>query len=318
MPADSTVSVIIPTYDRADLLRESLVSVFAQTHPPAQVIVVDDGSTDHTDAVLREFGDRVCAVQNGHRGISSARNAGIDRSSGAFIAFLDSDDLWQPDKLALHLAFARAHPEADLTYTDAEEFNSAGTLNPSYVGLSPELRDPAHLFPAMVKRFAFPLTSATMVRTAALNQRGLRFMEDVHVGEDLGLFLEIMLSGGRFAYLAEPLTRRRMHDSNVSQDHAYRFDQRRVLYSRLLEKYAGKCTPEQREVLEWGLRDAHFRLGECAWAGFEMQQARRHFRKAWGADGPGVLAMAYSVLSWLPRGAIGAARSVKRALTGGS
>lgn len=306
------VSVIIPTYNRAALLREALDSVFAQTFADYEVLVVDDGSTDDTAAVLAEYGGRVTGLQGGHHGISAARNLGIERAAGQFVAFLDSDDLWQPDKLARHVAFADSHPDAALTYTDAEEFNEQGTLHASYVGLSPELRDPGHLFEAMIRRFAFPLTSATMIRASVLKESGLRFMEDVHIGEDLGLFLEIMLNGGRFAYLPEPLTRRRMHGSNVSQDHRYRFTQRQGLYTKLLQRYGAKASPEWRAALEWGLRDAEFRLGECCWAEYDMRSARRHFRASLGADPRGLKAAAYWLLSALPAGAIAWARSAKR------
>jgi len=311
------VSVIIPTYNRAGLLREALQGVFAQTFRDLEVLVVDDGSTEDIGAVIREFGGRAILLQSGHRGISTARNTGLERAAGEFVAFLDSDDLWQPEKLSRHLAFADSHPEALLTYTDAEEFNEAGTLHPSYVALSPELRNPDHLFEAMIRRFAFPLTSATMIRTAALKECGLRFMDDVHIGEDLGLFLELMLHGGRFAYLPEPLTRRRMHAANVSADHRLRFSQRLLLYSKLLQRYGTTARPAWREALEWGRREAEFRLGECCWADFEMRAARSHFRASWGADARGLKAAAYSLVSLLPAGWIARARAAKRRLAGG-
>lgn len=94
-----TVSVIIPTYNRADLLSDAIDSVLAQDYPLVEVVVVDDGSTDGTEAVARRFGDRIKYIKRKNGGPAAARNTGIAASSGEIIALLDSDDLWLPGKL---------------------------------------------------------------------------------------------------------------------------------------------------------------------------------------------------------------------------
>lgn len=98
------VSVIIPTYNRAQVLGRAVESVLAQTHRHFELIVVDDGSSDHTREVVSQFGDCVQFVRQGNRGVSAARNAGIKRSHGDLIAFLDSDDEWLPPKLEKQVA----------------------------------------------------------------------------------------------------------------------------------------------------------------------------------------------------------------------
>ena len=98
------ISVIIPTFNRVDVLYRSIYSVLRQTYHDIEIIVVDDGSTDPTrDLVLSIVDDRTMYVQQKHSGVSAARNTGISASSGKLIAFLDSDDEWRPDKLERQL-----------------------------------------------------------------------------------------------------------------------------------------------------------------------------------------------------------------------
>ena len=94
------VSVIIPAYNAAPYLAETLASVFAQSYPDYEIIVVDDGSTDDTLAVLEQFADRITLIRKPNGGPASARNAGLRQARGELLAFLDGDDLWLPDKLA--------------------------------------------------------------------------------------------------------------------------------------------------------------------------------------------------------------------------
>ena len=97
-----SVSVVIPTYNRARTLKHALASVFAQSHQPYEVIVVDDGSVDDTAAVVSNF-DNVLYIYQENQGVSAARNRGIEASTGAYLAFLDSDDTWLPTKLDAQL-----------------------------------------------------------------------------------------------------------------------------------------------------------------------------------------------------------------------
>ena len=96
-----TISVIIPTYNRAHCVSEAIDSVLAQDPPADEVIVIDDGSTDSTPEVLAGYGDRITVVQQPNAGAGAARTAGLRHASGDWITFLDSDDLWYPGRLAL-------------------------------------------------------------------------------------------------------------------------------------------------------------------------------------------------------------------------
>jgi GT2 family glycosyltransferase len=111
------VSVIIPTYNRAYVLGDALRSVLAQTYRPLEVIVVDDGSTDNTEEVVRAFGDDVRYVRQENAGCPTARNVGFTLARGEFIALLDSDDRWLPWKIALQVAFMQRHPDVGMVWT---------------------------------------------------------------------------------------------------------------------------------------------------------------------------------------------------------
>lgn len=120
-----TVSVIIPTYNRADLISQAIDSVLAQTVPAHEIIVADDGSTDDTAAVVAAYGDRVRYLALPHRGQPAAtRNAGIRTATGSLLAFLDSDDCFLPDKLAQQIAVLAQTPAAGVVYSNGHYFRT--------------------------------------------------------------------------------------------------------------------------------------------------------------------------------------------------
>src|SRR5690348_8762870 len=104
MDTSASVSVIIPTYDRRELVARAIRTVLEQTVKVLEVIVVDDGSTDGTDrALASEFGESIRYVRQPNAGVSAARNAGLALARGRYLAFLDSDEVWMPDKVALQI-----------------------------------------------------------------------------------------------------------------------------------------------------------------------------------------------------------------------
>ncbi len=138
------VSVVIPTYNRADLLPRAIQSVLRQTVPPVEILVVDDGSTDTTSDVCAGFGDSVRYVRVPNGGVARARNVGIAAARGEFVALLDSDDTWSADKLEVQLAALAAFPGAEWSITGCEVRDVAGELVPgpqSFAGVFPVFRD---------------------------------------------------------------------------------------------------------------------------------------------------------------------------------
>jgi glycosyltransferase involved in cell wall biosynthesis len=125
-PARLPISVVIPAFNRQTYIGDTLDSVLAQTALPAEILVVDDGSTDATGDVAQARGARVIRLQHG--GVSAARNAGIMAAAQPWIALQDSDDLWLPEKLALQWQALRLCPDAGFAFTDSSQFNETGTI----------------------------------------------------------------------------------------------------------------------------------------------------------------------------------------------
>lgn len=117
MEDDFRLSVVIPTYNRADLLGETLESVFAQSVACAEVIVIDDGSTDGTPEIVRPWAKRLTYVRQENRGVAAARNHGLTRSQCEWVTFLDSDDLWTAEKVSKDRAAWRRFPEAQVLFS---------------------------------------------------------------------------------------------------------------------------------------------------------------------------------------------------------
>src|SRR5437867_2556724 len=114
------VSVVIPVYNGERYLADAIQSVLDQTYENFEVIVVDDGSTDESAAVAKRFGEAIRYVHQANGGVSKARNTGIAEARGVYLAFLDQDDLWLPDKLSVQVAYLDSHPEVGAVYCQCE------------------------------------------------------------------------------------------------------------------------------------------------------------------------------------------------------
>ncbi|HJQ83323.1 MAG TPA: glycosyltransferase family A protein, partial [Candidatus Binatia bacterium] len=127
----ATISVIVPTYDAAPYLRESLDSLLVQSTPEVEVLVVDDGSTDDTPAILASYGDRLRVIRGSHEGYPVARNLGVTHATGEWIAFHDADDVALPDRLAFQRDFVGRHPGCDAVFCNGERMDTGAALVPA-------------------------------------------------------------------------------------------------------------------------------------------------------------------------------------------
>jgi hypothetical protein len=133
------VSVIIPAYNSGPYLSETIDSVLAQTHPHREIIVVDDGSTDDTPARVKGYGGAVTYIPQAQGGVGAARNRGLAAARGDYIALLDHDDLWLPEKLAVQVDVAARHSESGIIVCDGVEFDGETIVSPHL--LSPRNRE---------------------------------------------------------------------------------------------------------------------------------------------------------------------------------
>jgi glycosyltransferase involved in cell wall biosynthesis len=182
-------SAIIPTHNRARKVARAVESVLAQTDRDVECIVVDDGSTDDTARTLAAYGEAITVVSQENGGVSAARNAGIDRSRGQYLAFLDSDDWWYPEKLATIRTLLSRHPEAVLAYSPMDVVDEWGATigNTAYaVGRDLTFRD-------LLNGNPIGASTAVVRREVAIAAGG--FSKDINGCEDWELWLKVARLG---------------------------------------------------------------------------------------------------------------------------
>ena len=204
MPA-GLVSCIVPVFNGEKYLAEAVDSILAQTYRPLEIIVADDGSTDGTAAVVASYGDQLRYNRQEHAGAPVARNLGLTIARGEFVAFLDSDDLWHPEKLQRQMARFQARPELDLCVTHVQNF------------WIPDLEDEKARFQNHRLAAALPgyVTQTLLARRSAFEAVGL-FNENLRVGDPADWFLRASERGLVTEMLTDILVYRRMHESNMS------------------------------------------------------------------------------------------------------
>lgn len=217
-----TISAVIPTYNRAHLIGRAIRSALAALRPGDEVIVVDDGSQDDTAAVVRSFGDAVRFLPMPHGGAGVTRNHGIQAARGDLVAFLDSDDEWDADKLDVQRAFHAARPEVVYSFTDFRVQEANGKRTPGYLAVwrdkdtrpFDEVLGPAEPFSSIaalpVKRpdfachtgdlypqlmHSFFVSTNTMVVRRELAGDAFQFGENVAFYEDLECFARLAKVG---------------------------------------------------------------------------------------------------------------------------
>jgi glycosyltransferase involved in cell wall biosynthesis len=179
------VSVIIPTFNRARAVGSAIDSVIVQNYPNFELIVVDDGSSDHTRALLSAYKDAILAIHQPNKGVSAARNRGVAAAAGDLIAFLDSDDYWLPGKLSEQVAFFQSHPDAVICQTEEIWIRNGRRVNPRQRHLKPS----GDIFiPSLSLCLVSP--SAVMVKRALFDEIG-GFDEDLPACEDYDLWLRV-------------------------------------------------------------------------------------------------------------------------------
>jgi glycosyltransferase involved in cell wall biosynthesis len=198
------VTAAIPVRDGEAYLAEAIESVLAQSRPCDQVIVVDNGSTDRSAEIAAGFGPPVEVVHEPRPGIGIARNAALRAVRGDYLAFLDADDLWQPEKTALQIAAFEAEPGLQLVFGHVRQF-----LSPDFAADEAEgIRVPAAPQPGQH-------VGAMLARREAIEAIG-PWPDDVRVSDGLTFFLRARELGLAQAMLAETVTLRRVHGENHS------------------------------------------------------------------------------------------------------
>jgi glycosyltransferase involved in cell wall biosynthesis len=212
------VSVIIPNYNRASLVGETIENILRQTLPPHEVIVVDDGSTDNSIEVIKSFGKRVRLIQQANRGPGAARNAGLEAVTGEYIQFQDSDDLFSLNKLEAQTKLLE-QSGADIASSPWAKVRIEGQQLFFEDHVLQQKMPPAGLnLPHWCLRGWSTVFQSLLFRRSFLNQIGC-YRTDLMPSEDTELFFRILTSSPRVAFTAEPLMLYRLHTTNkITQD----------------------------------------------------------------------------------------------------
>jgi glycosyltransferase involved in cell wall biosynthesis len=209
------VSVIVPTYNTAGYIEETLDSIFAQTFRDYEVIVVNDGSPDtpELERVLLKYQNQIRYIKQENLGLSGARNTGIRNARGEFLAFPDSDDIWLPDFLADQLKFFAENPSFDMACADCVYFGDPDLEGKSWQSLDPieGVVTLERILPTHGGAFAsFVLLRREIVLKVGFFDEQLRMLEDYHY------WLRLLYCGGRVAYLRKILGKRRRHSQSLT------------------------------------------------------------------------------------------------------
>ena len=199
---DNMISIVIPLYNKEQQISQTLETVLNQSFQDFEVVLVDDGSTDESVGVVRQFTDpRIRLIQQKNAGVSAARNRGVAEAWGEFVAFLDADDLWHPDYLAMQMALVEKYPDCDVYATNYEFADSKGRVTPTILRRLPfEGEDGILANYFEVASLSHPplWTSAVMVRKSAMEAIG-GFPLGIKSGEDL-LTWSRLACRGKIAY----------------------------------------------------------------------------------------------------------------------
>ena len=204
---ESLISTIVPVYNGDRYLRETLDSILSQTYRPLEIIVIDDGSNDGTGRVVAEYGERVRYVWQTNAGETAARNRGLALAQGEFVAFLDADDLWHPEKLVRQMARFRERAELDLSFTCFQNF------------WVPELAQEEERYRqhSLSKPLCGYSICTLLARSTAFERFG-RFTDDgSRTPQNMIWFLHASEQGAAIEVLSEVLMYRRFHSNNRSR-----------------------------------------------------------------------------------------------------
>lgn len=285
-----TVSVVIPAYNAAKFLPDALESVFRQTVPALEVIVVDDGSTDETPEVMEPFRERAVYLRKQNSGPSSARNLGTLHARGEWIAFLDADDQWVPERLERQLALAD-RTKADLVFSDAAvvDVRSATSALTTASWLTSISRksdvESALVDSVMVDPFRFfmeigcvVLLSTVLVRRSCIETAGY-FDEKIGACEDWELLFRLS-PHCRIAFSAESLIIRRIYGGNLSLNCSIMSRGALQLWEKAAELDVVRRTPKWRRFVRTQTASQYMQAGVLKAEQNELTEAKMNLTRS--------------------------------------
>ncbi len=272
MPNTPAVSVIIPAYNVAPYIAETLASLFAQTYQDFEAILVNDGSTDETEARVAPFRERLVYLRQKNRGVMAARNAGLQAARGRYIALLDSDDLLLPRFLEVLVGMLESDPALSVAVPNALYFGWPRRDGKLHQDIFP-VAEPV-TFDRVLRRECY-VFSLSVFRRAVLDEVG-GYDESLEGqgAEDLDLWLRMLRCGHRFRFTREALAKYRWRSDSLSNTGVKILRCELSVYEKLLR---GELTAEQRRWIEARLPEWRAQL---SYAQFKDELKKRRFAEA--------------------------------------
>lgn len=299
--ATPSISVVIPAYQIAPYVAETLDSVFAQTLKDFEVIIVNDGSPDtgELERALEPYRERITYIRQENAGAGAARNRGVREARGEFVAFLDGDDLWNSDYLEKQLKFVR-EGNYDLVYADALLFGDSPIAGKTYMQTAPS--EGPVTFISLLRNDCNVITSGVVARRAAVIEAGL-FDETLRNAQDFEMWTRMAKRGARLAYQRKVLLRYRCREGSLSGDEMNRLKREIRVYRHIKETY--DLTPAEQAELSRAmeLQEAAVALadGKIRLLGERFDEARASFEQAHRVMGGWKLRATVVMLRFAPR-----------------
>lgn len=266
-----TVSINLCCYNSEEFLEETLRSIFAQTYKDWELVIINDGSTDSTESIIREYinqGYPIIYYWQENHGLGYSRNEALKRSSGKYIAFIDHDDIWLPGKLEKQVPLFN-DPEVDFVYSNFYKFDNRG--NKKLVSKGTKIK--GNIFESLLYFYDIGILTA-MLRAVSLKKLDKLFDERLNLVEEYDLFMRLLYRG-QAIYTPEPLAMHRVHAKmgtrlywrKVSEEIEYVIDSLKNLDPEFDKKYAHALNHAK---IQWELQKAKDNMVEG-----ELKQARR-------------------------------------------
>lgn len=251
MSSMGNVTAVIPAYNSADSISIAIDSVLAQTLPVYEILVIDDGSHDETFKVASQYGHPVRVLRKKNGGCSSARNLGILESRGEWIAFLDSDDTWLPERIARQADVLTKHPELEWLAGRYEIYRGEHQIRLSHLGTPPINNSPVQKQPiALLAQGCSIWTGTVLARKSILDRVGY-FSEDQKTGEDFELWFRLALATDQVGYVHEPVARYQVGNvGSLTGQSSHKGDRSWI---RLIERFIdarSSCSEEEFDSIE--------------------------------------------------------------------
>lgn len=225
----SLISVIIPVYNREKYIAEAIESVLAQTYKPLEIIVINDGSTDNSAEIIKNFGSKIKYFDQVNSGLANTLNKGINLTNGEFIAFLDSDDLWVKNKLSLQMAIFANNPDVDIVFAYVQQF-----ISPE---LEDEIKHKIYISQEIIKGYS---KGTMLAKKEVFSQIGL-FDTTLKLGDFIDWYFKASEQGIKNLICPEILLKRRIHDNNMGIiQKKYRSD-----YVKIIKASLDRCRQQK-------------------------------------------------------------------------